>query len=267
MKSARVKLGSVLSASAGSLLYPQVVLLFFLPFLVSIILVILGFWLTWGFWLSYFESGPLALQPYWIWLLENSPQWLEPVLKVLSSIAPGLLFLVLLILSYPFVIALNLLFVSILVSTYLVKFLAARNYKNLQALGRPRFVEGLWNTISSAGLFLLYWFLSLPLWLIPGAQIAIPFLLTAWLNRRICQFDSLTDFASDDEMKTIRQQNSDLGFIMGLLTAALNFLPFAFFMSPVMTMVGFTHLNLQTLQKLRGDAANAAHIGISESSL
>lgn len=251
INSVKARLAPAIGSSLASLLYPQILLLFFLPLLVSLVLIAFGLWMTWGFWLSYFQSGPLALQPYWIWLLENSPHWMAPVFHALGALGPILLVILLVILAIPFVIALNLLFVSILASTYLVKFLASREYKDLQLKGRSRFFEGLWNTVKATILFLFYWLISLPLWLVPGFQVVIPFLLTAWLNRRICSFDSLTDFATDEEMQLIQRENSGVGYMMGLVTSWLNFLPVAFFISPVMTMVGFIHLNLQSLQKLR----------------
>ncbi len=245
------KLGPVFSGTFGSLFYPQIILTMFLPFFVSVILVLLGLWFSRDFWLSYFSSGPLAFQPYWIWISERSPEWLYPILNFLSSVAPWLIFLVVLAFSYPLIVVLNLFFVSILVSTYLVKFIAKREFNELEYKGRPRFIEGLWNTISSSALFLFFWFITLPLWLLPGAALVLPFLLTAWLNRRICSFDALTDFATDEELKKVRTQTSATGYVLGLITSLFNYLPFAFFISPVLTMVGFVHLNLQALRLSR----------------
>lgn len=249
-----MKLRHSIVSTLRSFFYPQVLLLTFLPLLISLVVVVLGIWISWDFWMSLFESGPLAYQPYWFWLLGHSPEWLHPVLHFFSAVAPWVLLFGLFAMSYPIVIGLNLVFVSILASTYLVKFIAARSYGDLQAQGRPRLLEGLMNTISSVGLFLLYWFLTLPLWLIPGAALVLPFLLTAWLNRRICSFDTLTDFATDEEMKRVRSENSEVGFVVGLLAAAVNFLPMAFFISPVVTMLGFIHLNLESLRQLRAKA-------------
>lgn len=245
------KIPSILGRTLGSLLYPQVILLMFLPFVISLLISIFLIWLTKDFWLSYFASGPLALQPYWVWLFERSPEWLHPVLNFLSSAAPWLLFIVLFAFSYPLIVALNLILVSILASTYLVQFLARREYKDLEFKGRPRFFEGLKNSVGTMAMFFLGWLVTLPLWLIPGAAIVLPFLLTAWLNRRVCSFDALTDAATDEEMKQVLQQNSSTGYLLGLITTTLNYLPFAFFVSPVLTMVGFIHLNLQALSVLR----------------
>lgn len=245
------KLKTVLGGMVGSLFYPQVILTMFLPFIISLVMVVIGLWLTRDFWISFFTSGPLALQPYWFWLLDRAPIWIHPVLNFLSTVAPWLLFVVLLVFSYPLIVVVNLIFVSILVSTYLVKFIARRDYSELELKGRPRFIEGVMNTLTSSGIFLLVWFVTLPLWLIPGAGLVLPFLLTAWLNRRICTFDSLTDFANDEEFNFVKIETSTQGYVLGLLTTLLNYIPFAFFVSPVLTMVGFTHLNLQALRAAR----------------
>lgn len=251
MNSKSAKLGPVLSGIFKSLLYPEIVLTMFLPFFVSLVLVIMGLWFSRDFWMSYVASGPLAFQPYWMWLFERSPGWLHPVLNFLSAVAPWVLFLILLALCYPLVIVMNLIFVSILVSAYLVKLIARRDFKDLEFKGRSRLAEGLANTLTSSALFLFFWLLTLPLWLIPGAGLVLPFLLTAWLNRRICTFDALTDLATDEEMKSIPLETSTSGYVLGLVTTAMNYIPFAFFISPVLTMVGFAHLNLQALQSKR----------------
>ncbi len=247
----KVRLAPLLGSMFGSLLYPQVVLLIFLPFMASIILVGLGLWLSWDFWSSYFYNGASMLQPYWQSVMQSSPSFLQSLFSFLSFMAPWVLFFILFALSYPVVIALNLLIVSLLASTYLVRFIARRDYKDLALHGRARLAEGLWNTFSSALLFLFLWIVTLPLWIIPGAAFILPLTLTAWFNRRVCTFDALTDFASDIEIRQQKKLTSQQGYYLGLITAGLNYIPLAFLISPVLTMVGFIHLNLTSLQNQR----------------
>lgn len=251
MNTEKVKLGPVLSQVFTSLLYPQIALLIFLPFLVSLLCVGLGLWLTWDFWLAYFYNGASTLQPYWNHLLESSPSFLQSLLSFLSFIAPYILFFLLFALSYPVVIALNLMIVSFLASTYLVKFIARRDYKDLELNGHNRFAAGLWNTISSTLLFLFFWLVTIPLWLIPGVAFILPLLLTAWLNRRVCTFDALTDYATDFELTEQKDLTARPGFLLGLITAGFNYIPLAFLISPVLTMVGFIHLGLHSLSLQR----------------
>ena len=150
---------------------------------------------------------------------------------------------------------LNLATTSLLGSTYLVHFIARRDYKDLQLMGRPRFAEGLTNTLTSSVLFLFFWLITLPLWLIPGLALILPVMLTAWLNRRIGSFDALTDFATDEELKIQLEMNTTRGFFLGLVTALLNYVPLAFLIAPVLTMVAFIHLNLTSLRLARRSLA------------
>ncbi len=251
----KARLSSVLGSSLKSLLYPQVVLLMFIPFLVSIALVGFGLWLSWGFWMNFFVSGTLALQTYWVWLLENTPESFHFLFRVLSSVAPWILFFALFALSFPIVIMLNLMMVSFLASTYLVKLIARREYPDLDPKGHPRFLKGFANTFASSVLFLFFWVITLPLWLIPGLALILPLLLTAWFNRRICTFDALTDFATDSELKYHQDLNSTSGFVLGLMTAGLNYLPLGFLVAPILTMLAFIHLNLSSLRLARADVA------------
>ena len=183
----------------------------------------------------------------------NAPEFFHSTLNFLSAAAPWILFIFLLALSFPIVIVLNLVIVSALASTYLVKFIARKDYPGVAIRGHSRFWEGVWNSISSSFLFLLLWLVTIPFWLVPGAALILPILLTAWLNQRICSFDALSDFASDEEMRGLRGQRIDSDFVLAALTAFLNYIPFAFFIAPVMTMTAFIHLSLSRLQAARAD--------------
>jgi hypothetical protein len=103
-------------------------------------------------------------------------------------------------------------------------------------------------------LFLIAWAISFPFWFFPGAQLAIPELLTAWLNREVCTFDAATEFATDEELLLLKKETQTPGYVLGLVTAAINFIPFGFFVSPVLTMVAYTYMSLQALETLRVSA-------------
>lgn len=158
-----------------------------------------------------------------------------------------LFFISLLSLFFPLMIVINLGVTSFLASTKMVKTIAAKDYSHLTIEGHGRTVASLWNLIWASVLYIFLWVITLPLWLIPGAQLILPILLTAGYNRRICTFDALTEFADDDEFKKLMQLTKKRGYLVGLLTAFINYIPFAFLISPVLTMIAFSHLALSEL--------------------
>ncbi len=251
MTTTQVPLGFILSRTLRSIFYPQILILFILPFLISIAVVCLGLWLTWDFWFALFHQGLTGLQPYWIQLLNHSPSFLQNSFAVLSIVSSWVLILILLALAFPVVILLNLVLVSTLANTYLVQFVAQKFYPELQKKGHSRFLKSLINTFSASLIYLFLCLITLPFWMIPQVGGLIYLILMAWLNQKICTFEALTEFSSDDELTDQKKLTSSNGFRLGFLMALLNYIPFGFFISPIITMIAFTHLSLTSLQNSR----------------
>ncbi len=255
LESKQISLQKILGQMLQSLFYPQIALLLFLPILISIITVSLFIGLTWSFWSGLFQSGLLYLTPFWQTLLSSLPLFLVQLLQGLAPFLPVLFFIMLFALAFPLIVVLNLLITSVLASNYLVNFIARKDFPDLQKKGQGRWALELWNSISASFLFLLAWIVTFPLWLIPLAQLILPVLLTAWLNRKICSFDTLTEFADDHELKTLPQRTAGRGYVLGLITAGFNYFPLAIFFSPVLTMVAFIYMNLGNLRVHRDNPA------------
>ncbi len=247
----KVSLIGVIKQTLGSLLYPQVVFIFLIPLVVSILLVAAAFWLSWDFWYALLQQTINFVNPSWQNFLSYLPVFLADALSSLGPLTTFILIIFLLAVGFPFVVVLNLAITSIIASTYLVHFIARRDFSNLEKKGSAQFVAGIWNTISSSVLFVFFWFITLPLWLVPGAQLVLPTLLTAWLNRRVCLFDALAEFGSTSEIALIKQQYSGQAYVLGLITTVFNFLPFAIIFSPVLAMISFTYFGLSALHKNR----------------
>lgn len=244
----RIFLRKILSQTFASLFYPQVLLFLFLPFLISIIIVGLLLVLTWGFWTGLLSEGLMFANPFWQTFLSSLPFILVHLFQALAPLLPILFFIALFALAFPLIVVLNLGITSFLASTYLVHFIAAKDFPELQKKGQGRWALGLWKTIRSSLFYLIFWVLTFPLWLIPLVQLILPIVLTAWLNRQICSFDALTDFADDNELKTLLQKTASQGYVLGLITAGFNYIPFALFFSPVLTMVAYIYLELENLK-------------------
>ena len=241
----------VMQKTFTSIFYPQVALLFLIPMAVSVFFVIGVFWLTWDFWLNIFNEGLLFLNPWWQRALSYLPIYLEHLLNDLAPVTTFLFFLLLFALGLPLFVVLNLAVTSLLASTYLVGFIARKDFPALLKKGSPSILKSLWHTLNSCFWFLFFWMITLPLWLIPGVQIILPTLFMAWLNRRICLYDALVDYATPEELKIVRSQHTGQSFALGLITTLFNYLPFAIVFSPVLSLVAFIYFALPTLAHLR----------------
>lgn len=251
MNSSEVKLGTLVKKTFLSLFYPQILILFFLPFLLSLVFVFTALWLSWGWWVYNGRQVLSLFEPSLPYVMQFVPQFVIPYFQAMSPVLYFVLFIFLVAVAFPLVIVVNLIILSLLTSTYLVRVMAQREYPGLEKKGEFVFVKGLWNTLFSSLIYIIVWFVSLPFWLIPGVQIVLPILLTGWLNRQVCTFDALADYATAEEFKLLKQKNSSLGFILGMVTAGVNYIPMLLFFSPIITMVAFTHLQFESLKRHR----------------
>lgn len=248
MNPVEVKLSSVLKKSFITLFQPRVFVLFFLPFFFSLGLLIFGLWMSWEFWLGWATQGLKILDPAWPYVMQFIPAIIWPYLQAMTPILHLLFFVLLVGVSLPLVVVVNLILISILTSSYLVQTIAKSFYPELEKKGESGGLAGVWNTLSSSFLYLVAWFVLLPFWIVPGVQVLLPILLTAWLNRRICTFDALVEYATKDELHLLKEKTAGTGYILGLVTSGLNYIPLALLISPVVTMVAFIHLQLEALQ-------------------
>lgn len=245
----KISLKKVVSQTVTSIFYPEVILLLFLPLAISAVVVALLFLFTAGSLSSFYQASLQSMTS------GSAQTWFGSYLHWLAPAFPFIFILLLIALAFPLIIVCNLVITSVLTSSYLVKLIAKRDFPNLQPKGKARFSEGLLNSIFSVLIYLFIWIVTLPLWFIPGVQIALPILLTAWLNRRICAFDALTDFATDAEFGQLRAETKNKSYLVGLITATFNYVPLAFFVSPVFTMVAFIYFHLGILQAKRSAAS------------
>lgn len=249
----QVSLKKVMAQTFKGLFYPQVLLLLFLPLLISFSVVAILLVLTWGFWSGLFTQGLVFVSPFWQTFLDSLPLLLAQIFQGLAPLLPILFFMVLFAFAFPILVVLNLVLTSLVASHFLVQLIARHDFPELSKKGRPRVAQGIWKTLRTCFIYLFVWVLTFPLWLLPLVQLILPILLTAWFNRQICMFDALTDFADEEELQVVIQKSASRGYILGMMTAGLNYIPFALFLSPILTMLAFTYLGLGNLRLHRSE--------------
>lgn len=193
------------------------------------------FWQGWTTDLGQYFGGLWIFQ--WATAFPDLGYWLAVIFLMLLFVP----------LSYLFAVLLTSLFVMPLVLVVLGK----SEYADLEKKRGGTVTGSVWNTLKITFLFIVYFLISLPLWLIPGGQILIPVFLTAWLNKRIFLYDVLQDYASQEERLMIEKQRSTQLYGLGMILGLLAYFPMAFFLVPVISALSYSYFGLEELRDLR----------------
>ncbi|MDY7549052.1 EI24 domain-containing protein [Glaciimonas sp. CA11.2] len=200
-----------------SQLHFRMLILTFLPFLLSVIIWGLALW--------------LGLQPLLDWLQSYlvGSTGMNAAGGALSWLGLGALKAVIvpwvaLWLLLPMMILTALVFVGLFALPAVARHVGGRHYATLSQRKGGSLFGSLWISGSSFLLFCVLWLITLPLWLIPPLAFIIPALLWGWLTYRVIAYDALSDYADKDELKAIlkihRWPLLTIGIITGMLGAA-----------------------------------------------
>jgi uncharacterized protein involved in cysteine biosynthesis len=143
---------------------------------------------------------------------------------------------------------------AIIILPLLLDHLSETDYPDLARMGSDSVVEGAWNSTWSAVLFIVGWLLTLPLWMIPGLGLILPFFWMAWLNRRTFTFDALAVHATEQEWRELRRQKATPLLGLGVVMALLAYVPFVGLLAPSLAALAYVHYCLEALRGLRQGA-------------
>lgn len=222
---------------------PRVLALGLLPPLAAFLVWLLLVWTLADDW-ARLASGWIATTPWLAWVRD----WgLAPVLVWGSGIAAlGLLL--------PLMLITAMLVTGIAAMPVIVPFVGARHYPGLEMRRGGGFWASAWNSLVAAGLFMLLWVVTLPLWFTGIGALLLPPLLSAWFNRRVLAYDALAEHADGRELAAIlRDARGDL-FLLGLVLSLLLYVPLFNLLVPILAGLAFTHFGLARLARLRSTA-------------
>ncbi len=230
-----------LRQASGALFKIHSILLVLMPPIVSV----LGF-LTLFF--IYWQTGVSELSSFFSSL--SLFQWLQTLVG-LSSIAEWSAIIFLIFLFVPLAFLGSLLLTSLFVMPVVLRTVVNSDFKHLKKKQGGSIVGSLVNTLWATVLFVAAFFITLPLWLLPGFQVVVPLFLTAWLNKKVFLYDVLQDYASAEERKHIEKSEAFPMLGMGLMLGFLNYIPLMFFITPVLSAFSYTYHGLNALEKCR----------------
>lgn len=168
-----------------------------------------------------------------------------------ASVTAGVLLVLLLL---PLVYATAATIVAVFALPLILERVAARDYAELEKRQGGSQVGSAINALVALAWYLLGLILTLPLWLIPGLGLILPWLLSAWLNQRAYRYDALMQHADRDEYQRLIGAHRGKLLLVGLGAGALNYIPLVNLLAPAYAGLAFVHYCLETLRDMRARA-------------
>ena len=228
----------------ASQFHPKMLALLILPFVVSVVLWVVGAWLLWTPVTTWLQGAIFD----WSWMA-GLQRWSASIgFPGLQQWLPALVALLLLL---PLAWATAVLAVAVLAMPVVLRHLAPRQYPQVQRLGTVSPLPGLSNALLTLAIFAIGYLLSLPFWLVPLLGLVVPWLWWSWMMARVMRFDSLAEFADADERDALIRANRGSYMLLGMMVSALNYVPPLFLITPVLSALAFAHFSLGLLRDHR----------------
>ena len=225
-----------------SLLQPGILLHLLWPTLVAVAFWIAVAWLGWDAVGAGVER--LFLEVGWLnWILQR---WE-------ASAVAGAIFVkvVLVLLLIPLIYGTALFIVAVFALPLMLERVAEKDYPGLEKRNGGTLAGSIGNALLAVAVFLAGWIVTLPLWLIPGMGIALPLLLSGYLNYRGFSYDALSAHAGADEIDAVLARERGGLYLAGIVACLLAFIPVINLVAPAYAALAFIHYCLETLRRER----------------
>ncbi|MFN7835086.1 MAG: EI24 domain-containing protein [Burkholderiaceae bacterium] len=237
-----------LSKALISSLHPRMLLLTFIPLILTIIgaIVFLSF----------------VFDPVHLWLRDAvfSDGQMHPLIKQWSGLWVGALKFVLIpylvfSLLWPVFIAISISLTSLFLMPLVAKHIATRTFPDIERQGNTSWAQSMFIALKASLVFLLILLVGLPFQLIPGLGVLISIYATAYLFVKIMSYDCLSEFTSSGEYAAICATSSSEAWAIGLICATLSFIPPFILFLPVYAGLAFSYFYFRKLKSLRANQA------------
>ena len=151
----------------------------------------------------------------------------------------------------PIVLITSILVAELVAMPVVVPWVAARRFPGLEARKGGTVTGSAFNAAGTIVVFLILWVVTLPLWFTVVGALALPPLLSAFLNQRLFRYDALAEHASADERRAVLARARGRLYLLGLLLAFVYYIPLVNLAAPVLSALAFTHFCLAELARFR----------------
>jgi hypothetical protein len=226
-----------------SLFHPAILLMVILPFMGALIVwigLLMAFWNPW--------SRALASAVHLNQVAGMLTAW------HLDWLATGSTTLLLLALAGMATLLTALVIVALIAMPMMVRLVSRQEYADLVPARGGTLAGSLVNVVTSTLVYVPVWLISLAFWLLPPIGQLLSLCATGWLNARLFRYDALAEHASKEEYRTIKHQADGRFFALGVIVAALQWVPVVNLVAPIYAGLVFVHASLLELRRVR--AAN-----------
>lgn len=198
-------------------------------------------------WISSMSSG---VENSWV-MQFVSEKWQILSEGTIASFSYLVALLVAMLVILPVSYLISILVVSIGLLPFILRILDKKDFSGLEKRrGGNNFVSVL-NSLKVGLIYFIGLVVTLPLWLLPGFAIAVPVILSAYLNKNIFVYDVLQDYATKEERELIEKENRGYLYVLGVILGFLNYLPLAFVVIPTFAGLAYSYFCLNALKDLR----------------
>jgi CysZ protein len=233
--------------AASSLLHPKLLLLSLLPILAAVLLwssLLLAFWSP----LNATITGWLNHSALIEWMLSAARDLFH---ADAAGFVPDLAKVLILLAWWPLILGTALLLTAVFMMPALVDHVALRTYPGLERRHGGTFLRSVANAAFGLAVFLFLWVVTLPLWLVPGAALVLPLMLSAYLNQRMFCYDAVAEHADAAELHSLLHRHRVGRYALGGLLGAVNYVPLFGWFAQVYIGLAFIHWGLARLHGMR----------------
>jgi CysZ protein len=228
-----------------SLLQPAILWHLVWPTLLAVVFWGVVAWLSWDSVGAVIER--LFAEVTWLnWIMQR---WEASALAaaIFVKIVLGLLLL-------PLVYGTALFIVAVFALPLMLERVSAADYADVEKRHGGSIFGSVWNALVALVVFLVGWIVTLPLWLVPGMAMALPLLLSAYLNQRAFRYDALAAHADPRELRAVIAGERGQLYLVGIVAGLLAYVPLVNLVAPAYAGLAFIHYCLAALRRERGKA-------------
>ncbi|AHG65760.1 EI24 domain-containing protein [Advenella mimigardefordensis] len=245
-----VSVSAAFSKGIATQMRPSMLFAIVLPFVIALITAVILLVFAWGPLDNWLDSTAMN----WGWFQSTSARLSGWGFATMSDWFTGVLtFVALLAVSGIAGLAAA----AILVMPMALKVISEGSYPELQKKGVNATITSLANTIKVSAIFVIGWLVTLPLWLIPFAGIALSLFWGAYAFSHMTRLDAIVEHATLEERVYVLRHYSRGFWLIGLVCAAIALIPFAGFIMPVFSILVCTHYGLMALKAVRAQPPEA----------
>lgn len=201
--------------------------------------------LAWFFW-DEASATLIGWFQEWTWLhqLMDRTQFVSVAALATANVLLAILFV-------PLIYATALMLVALVALPLMLERVAPADYPDLERRKGGSMAGSVWNSLYALIVYLAGWLVTLPLWLIPGAGLLLPVVLSAYLNQRAYRYDALMQHADADEMNRVFRQERGGLWLVGIVAGLLAYVPVVNLVVPAYAGLAFVHYSLSALRRMR----------------